>query len=76
MKCPRCGAELKSVGYSKDGFQHYECPNGCEPTLTWRIKNGLNVTLYIIALVMFAIYIAVVAFPVYIYRKVKGGRLQ
>ena len=47
MKCPECGAELKGVGYPKDVFQHLVCPNGCKPTLTWWIKKGLNVALYV-----------------------------
>lgn len=70
MECPKCGAELKSVGHPKDGFQRYVCPNGCKPTLIWQIKEGLNIALYIMASVIFAIYIVVVAFLVYIYRKV------
>ena len=59
MKCPECGAELKGVGYPNDVFQHFVCPNGCKPALTWWIEEVLNVA----KLVVFAIYIAVTDFP-------------
>jgi len=26
-KCPYCGSKLKPVGFPKDFYQHYVCPN-------------------------------------------------
>ena len=49
-KCPVCGAELKPVGYPVDGWQYYECPNGCEfeKPLSWKIADGIAVVIFLI----------------------------
>ena len=58
-KCPVCGAELIEVGFPKDFYQEYRCPNGCEfkPPLSWKIYNAsaavLTVVLYSLSMLLF-----------------------
>jgi len=59
-KCPVCGEELIEVGYPKDFFQEYKCPNGCdfEPPLSWKIQDALGIAicfLFAIALIILAV---------------------
>jgi len=60
MKCKTCGAELLEVGYPKDFYQKYRCPNGCEEIFSLRVKiqdflSGVAlVIVYLVALLFLA----------------------
>jgi len=56
-KCPVCGTELKPVGYPVDGWQYYECPNGCnfEKPLSWKIQDAVAVVLFLLLFIVTAV---------------------
>jgi len=51
MKCATCGAELIKVGYPKDFYQEYRCPNGCERIFSRKTKivDAVMTVVFVIA---------------------------
>jgi len=52
MRCATCGAELIEVGFPKEGFQEYRCPNGCEEIFSLRVKvaNAILCAIFVVVL--------------------------
>jgi hypothetical protein len=56
-RCPVCGSELREIGYPKDFFQYYACPNYCEfeTPLSWKVENAIDIIVGFFLLGFFAV---------------------
>jgi hypothetical protein len=68
MKCKTCGAELQEVGYPKDFWQYYKCPNGCEEIFTTRDMIIDKIGCAIAIVVLFCAVI--LSLPLYLWSKI------
>jgi len=60
-RCPVCGENLVEVGYPKDFFQEYRCPNGCsfETPLSWKIKDRFTIVFAIVVLLIIVVFVRI-----------------
>ena len=66
MRCPYCGEKLKEVGYPDgDGYQRYECQNGCEFWKHWKWKLNALIS-YLIGMFIMIMFIIIVVPLAYI----------
>ncbi|MHA1268117.1 MAG: hypothetical protein ACTSRS_23080 [Candidatus Helarchaeota archaeon] len=70
MRCATCGAELIEVGFPKEGFQEYRCPNGCEEIFSLRVKVANAILCAIFVVVLLATTILVL--PIWTYFKINA----
>ena len=61
MRCPVCGKELIEVGYPKEFYREYRCPNGCkfDLPLSWRVRNAIGVAVTLILFTLVSLILAI-----------------